>query len=127
MGSRRSTICAKTLAWPATTTPNFLAAMKPDASLVNVGRGDCVVERDLAVALRQGRPRAACLDVTEEQPLPESSPLYQAPGAWLTHFSASRTEAGRHLDHAQQVFLQNLECFVTGRALPTLVDPKRGY
>jgi glyoxylate/hydroxypyruvate reductase A len=86
-----------------------------------------VVEEDLAVALSQGRPRAACLDVTQVQPPPATSPLYRAPGVWLTHFSASRTAAGKHLGDAQRVFLQNLECFVNGRPLPTLVDTERGY
>ncbi|MEJ2483016.1 MAG: D-2-hydroxyacid dehydrogenase [Gemmatimonadota bacterium] len=121
------------LALPATSETKdlvdagFLAAMRPDAALVNVGRGECVVEEDLAAALRAGHPRAACLDVTRRQPLPRRSPLYGVPGLWLTHYSAYRRAPAEHLQDARRGFLENLEEFVAGRELPDSVDRARGY
>ncbi|WP_062378928.1 NAD(P)-dependent oxidoreductase [Demequina pelophila] len=57
----------------------FLAAMRDDALLINVGRGRVVDTDALVAELRAGRLRAA-LDVTDPEPLPEGHPLWDAPG-----------------------------------------------
>ncbi|WP_062386092.1 NAD(P)-dependent oxidoreductase [Demequina iriomotensis] len=57
----------------------FLAAMKDDALLVNVGRGRVVDTDALLAELESGRLRAA-LDVTDPEPLPDGHPLFAAPG-----------------------------------------------
>lgn len=56
----------------------FLAHMKDDALLVNVGRGKVVDTDALLVELNAGRLRAA-LDVTDPEPLPDGHPLWSAP------------------------------------------------
>ncbi|WP_062312473.1 2-hydroxyacid dehydrogenase [Demequina rhizosphaerae] len=56
----------------------FLAAMRDDALIVNVGRGKVVDTDALLAELATGRLRAA-LDVTDPEPLPEGHALWSAP------------------------------------------------
>jgi D-2-hydroxyacid dehydrogenase (NADP+) len=60
-----------------------LAALGP-GWLVNVGRGSVVDEGALEAALRDGTLRGAALDVTVEEPLPPTSPLWDVPNLLLT-------------------------------------------
>ena len=121
------------LALPATdatrdlVNADFLAHMKPGSVLLNVGRGETVVEDALAASLHSGHLGGACLDVTREEPLPADSPLYDAPGLWLTHHTAYRSVPGAHEARSQAEFLANLERFVAGEPLQNLVNPDRGY
>jgi D-3-phosphoglycerate dehydrogenase / 2-oxoglutarate reductase len=61
-----------------------LALMKPDAMLINIGRGGLIDEAALVRALHDGTIAGAALDVTEVEPLPLDSPLHQAPNVILT-------------------------------------------
>lgn len=65
-----------------------LAAMKPGSVLINVARGELVVEQDLVDALRAGHLSGAGLDVFAEEPLPPVSPLRELPNVVLTPHSA---------------------------------------
>jgi len=53
----------------------MLCLMKPEAYLINVGRGGIVKETDLAKALRENRLAGAGLDVFEQEPLSSVNPL----------------------------------------------------
>lgn len=71
-----------------------LAKMKPTAFVVNSSRGGVVDEAALARALHDGVIAGAALDVYETEPLPEDSPLRDAPNLVLTpHLGASTEEA----------------------------------
>ena len=70
-----------------------LAKMQPHAFLVNTARGQLINEADLADALRAGTLAGAGLDVFSSEPLPEDSPLRDAPGLILTPHSAWYSEA----------------------------------
>ena len=56
-----------------------LALLPEGAFLINVARGGLVVENDLADALESGHLAGAGLDVTQEEPLPRSSRLWNQP------------------------------------------------
>ena len=68
--------------------------MKKSAFIVNVSRGQVIDEAALAVALNEERIAGAALDVYENEPLEDDSPLRKAPGVVLTpHLGASTLEA----------------------------------
>ena len=68
----------------------FFAALKPQATFLNIGRGKSVDEAALLKALDTDQLSYAYLDVFEEEPLPQSSPLWTHPKVIITpHNSGS--------------------------------------
>ena len=93
---------------------DVIAAMKPNATLVNVGRGAVVDEEALIEALREGRIKGAALDVTATEPLPEGHPLYDLEEkALLSFHCADLTEDYYELSFA--TFEKHLEAYAGGR------------
>jgi phosphoglycerate dehydrogenase-like enzyme len=84
-----------------------LAAMKPSAHLVNVARGKVVDEDALIRALTEQRLAAAGLDVTREEPLPPTSPLWGMPNVLITPHTAGETQ--RYEDAVIDILLENLD------------------
>jgi D-3-phosphoglycerate dehydrogenase / 2-oxoglutarate reductase len=75
-----------------------IGRMKPGTFVINASRGGVVNESDLAEALHSGHLGGAGLDVYEDEPLAESSPLLTAPRLTLTpHLGASTYEAQEHV------------------------------
>ncbi len=91
----------------------LLAAMKPTAYLVSLGRGAVVDEDALVAALRSGTIAGAGLDVFAVEPLPADSALWQLENVIVT------PHAGGHHDlYAEQtlsVLEPNLRAYVAGR------------
>lgn len=89
----------------------------PDhAWFVNVGRGATVDEGALVDALRDGRLGGAALDVTETEPLPSDSPLWDAPRTIITpHVAGGRPQG------ASALVRENLENLRAGRPLRNVV------
>ncbi len=84
-----------------------LDRMKPDAVLINCARGPVIDERALADALRNGSIGGVALDVYEDEPLPDGSPLRRLDNVLLApHNSNSSPTAWRrvHLNSLRQVF-----------------------
>jgi len=103
-----------------------LAAMKPEAVLVNFARADIVDEPALIAALRERRIAAAVLDVTDPEPLPPDNPLWSLDNAHLTmHLSGIPTPAS--LRRAAERFARNCEHFRNGEPLEAQVDLRLGY
>lgn len=89
-----------------------LARMRPQALLINVARGAVVDEAALVAALESRLIAAAGIDVTVEEPLPASSPLWQLPNALVTPHSAGETQA--YEDNVLDLLLFNLEQLWSG-------------
>ena len=106
--------------------PAELAAMKPEAVLVNFARADCVDQPALVEALAERRIAAAVLDLTDPEPLPPGHPLWSLDNAHITmHLSGIPTPASQA--RAAERFLRNCERFRAGEALEAAVDLTRGY
>lgn len=102
-----------------------LAAMKSSAVLINIARGGVVDEPALVDALQQGTIRAAALDVFEEEPLPEDSPLWQLPNVTISPHISGLTPY--YDERATDLFADNLRRFVAGEPLLNVVSRSRGY
>jgi len=102
-----------------------LAAMRPDAWLINVARGRLVDDRALLRALREGRVGGAALDTFREEPLPSSSPYYDLPNVIVTPHTA--WSSARVLDRSIELFCDNLRRFAAGAPLQNVVDRDAGY
>ncbi|MEX2541672.1 MAG: D-2-hydroxyacid dehydrogenase [Trueperaceae bacterium] len=102
-----------------------LRAMKESAYLINIGRGGTVSEADLVRALNEGWIAGAGLDVFEDEPLPEDSPLWGMDNVLVTsHYSGTTP----HYDsRALEIFLGNLRRYLAGEPLRNVVDKSRGY
>jgi phosphoglycerate dehydrogenase-like enzyme len=102
-----------------------LAAMKPGACLINVGRGAQVDEAALVEALRTGRMAGAALDVFEREPLPADSPLWSAENLLITPHTAGLTDKLWHRHY--ESFSDNLRRYVAREPLRFVVDKQKGY
>lgn len=102
-----------------------LAKMKPEAYLINVARGPIVVEHDLVEALQANALAGVGLDVTEVEPLPESSPLWDHPNVIITpHVGA---QSARRVDDTTDLACINLRRFLAGQPVWNRVDKKLGF
>ena len=102
---------------------DVLMRLNPRAVVINVGRGNAVVEADLIASLNGGHIRAAVLDVFREEPLPKDDPLWSTPGVYITSHTAGPTP-----DEAiAEVFKRNLELYRAEKPLTDAVHADRGY
>lgn len=101
------------------------AAMKPNAVFINVARGQVVVEADLVDALAAGKLQSAGLDVTQEEPLPPISPLWDMDNVIITpHVGA---QSAQRVNVTVDFFCENLRRFREGLPLNNLVDKRLGF
>lgn len=98
-------------------------AMKKDCYLVNVGRGALIHEEALAEALSKGELSGAVLDVFQAEPLPQESPLWNAPGLIVTAHVAAKSWP----EDIARIFMENYRRYVAGKPLNYQVDFERGY
>lgn len=100
-------------------------AMKSSAVLINISRGALVDEAAMIEALRDKRIAGAGLDVFAEEPLPESSLLWDMPNVLITpHVSGSNPYYARR---ATDLFCDNLSRYLRNEPLGNLVVGERGY
>ncbi|MDR7159577.1 D-2-hydroxyacid dehydrogenase [Arthrobacter sp. BE255] len=102
-----------------------LAAMKPSARLINVGRGELVDTLALTGALASGSIAGAALDVAHPEPLPEGHPLWRMDNVIITPHMSGDTED--YLDDLGKLFVDNLKRYCNGELLENIVDKALGF
>lgn len=104
-----------------------LKKMKPTSILINVGRGSLIPTDDLIYALENGIIGGACLDVAETEPLPEDSPLWDAPNLILTPHISGYYHLKETLERLVRIAAHNLRAVCEGTSLCNEVDFETGY
>ncbi len=100
-------------------------SMKPEAIIMNVGRGPVIDEPAMLEALISKRIRGAALDVFTVEPLPDGHPFFSMENVLLSPHCADNTQDW--LDQAMLFFYKNLERFQKGEPLENIVDKQAGY
>jgi phosphoglycerate dehydrogenase-like enzyme len=98
----------------------LIAALPRGARIINVARGEIVVEQALIEALRNGHLGGAYLDVFETEPLPPESPLWDLPNVLVTPHN-SAVSAGND-ERVLAIFLDNLARWHRGEPLLNEVE-----
>src|SRR5699024_9792512 len=99
----------------------------PDHTVfLNIGRGNVVASGVLLEAVQQGEIAHAVLDVTEEEPLPETNPLWNEEKITITpHISGVSPQ---YVTRARAIFEENLETYLqNGTNFINEINPSRGY
>ena len=102
-----------------------LELLPPGAVLVNVARGPLVVETDLIAALESGHLGAAAVDVTEVEPLPSESRLWDQPNVIITPHVGG--QCATRIDDMTRLFCDNLKRFAAGQTPVNLVEKRVGF
>lgn len=101
----------------------FFAKMRPGAALIQMGRGEHMIETDLLFALDSGHLSGASVDVFRKEPLPEDHPFWSHPRIVVTPHKASDTTPSEILRQVHENFIALRE----GRSPPGLVNRELGY
>jgi phosphoglycerate dehydrogenase-like enzyme len=102
-----------------------LRAMRSDAFLINIARGEVVDEAALADTLRAGGLAGAALDVFSAEPLPAEHPFWSLPNLVMTPHVSGYTAT--YFDRMLALFEDNLDRYLHGRPLRNVVDKRLGY
>lgn len=104
---------------------DLIRRMKPGSYFFNVGRGGTVDQAALIEALSTGHLAGAGLDVTDPEPLPGGSPLWEMPNVLLTsHTSGTSPKAD---ERVVDLAVENIRRYSSGEDLLNVVDLEHGY
>jgi len=103
----------------------FFDAMKEGSLYANVGRGNTTDEKALIKALESGKLAGAVLDVTEEEPLPEDSKLWEMENVILTQHTGAE-HLGRDRDKIEK-FVSNINKYLKNEKIEDEVKLSEGY
>jgi phosphoglycerate dehydrogenase-like enzyme len=106
-------------------TAQMLEALPSQAVYASVGRGETTDEAALIAALQSGKLAGAVLDVTEEEPLPTYSPLWDMEQVILTQHTGGGK--GDELVGIADQFIDNLQHFLKKEPLENAITLSRGY
>ncbi|KAB1867514.1 D-2-hydroxyacid dehydrogenase [Microbacterium algeriense] len=104
---------------------DVLTAVRPGAILASVGRGSVIDEAELIGALDDGRIAFAALDVFEQEPLSEDSPLWGHPGVLVSPHTAALSS--KEEERIARRFAENAARLLDGEPLTAVVDTVEFY
>ncbi len=94
---------------------SVFAMMKPSAAIINVSRGPVICEPDLIEALQNHEIAFAGLDVFEQEPLEQDSPLWDMDNVVVTAHSAGTCKENH--DAFNQLLVTNVTRYLNGEDL----------
>jgi len=97
----------------------LLRSMREGATFINTGRGRTVVQDEFVEVFRQRPDLTAVLDVTDPEPLPSDSPVWELQNVFVsTHIAGS---IGNEVGNMAKLCLEELDRYVAGQPLQHLV------
>lgn len=102
---------------------DFFRSCRKGTYLINVARGNHLVEEDLLTAIREGCISGAMLDVFKQEPLPKEHPFWETPEITVTPHIASVTNP----DAAVPQILENFNRLKSNKPLLNIIDRNLGY
>ena len=103
----------------------YFDILKPNCTMINVGRGSTVNEDDLYVALKNKQFKLYISDVFAKEPLPNNSPLMELDNIIITpHIAGPVNNYSKKL---YEVVKPNIEAFISGKELSNKYDIQKGY
>jgi phosphoglycerate dehydrogenase-like enzyme len=102
-------------------------ALKPNAIVINLGRGPVIDESALITALQNGKLLGASLDVFEQEPLPEQSPLWGMDNVLISPHCTDWTLQPPADELTMRLFIENFHRYQRGEPLENIVDKRAGY
>ena len=103
-------------------TKERFRAMKETAIFLNSGRGDAVASEVLYEALLEGMIASAGIDVTEPEPLPADSPLWQLPNLMLTPHISGQFHLPETFERIVDIAATNLSAYLSGKSLKNRIQ-----
>lgn len=100
-----------------------LSRLRPGGYIINVARGEHLVEEDLLALIDEGRIEGAALDVFRTEPLPAQHPFWQHPRIRVTPHSSARTLR----DESVAQIAAKIRALQRGEPVSGTVDLQRGY
>lgn len=101
------------------------AAMKKSAYFINIARGGLVDQEAMIAALKKNSIAGAGMDVTDPEPLPDSSPLWSMTNVVISPHLGGQSDGAR--DRQWRLFRENIRRFVAGEPLLCVVNKQKGY
>ncbi|MHC1720119.1 MAG: phosphoglycerate dehydrogenase [Clostridiaceae bacterium] len=99
--------------------------MKDGVLFVNISRGTIVDEEALIEGLRRGKIAGAALDVFEQEPLSQESPLWDMENVIVTPHNSFYSD--KREDRMYETIYSNMKRYIEGKKIENVVDLKRGY
>ncbi len=101
------------------------AAMKPQAVVINIGRGPVIDEAAIVQALTRRSIKGAALDVFDREPIPAGHPFYQLDNLLLSPHCADHTPDW--LELTMRFFVEQFDRYAQGEPLRNVVKKELGY